>query len=449
MGTFVSRRHLDLVSRLAIACAEAGHLDCKNAEECGSMLQDLEAVKEQIEASAHYDIFVPYQQRQRNEPNASWPTAALVRCITTLMGQPPWGEDAFRRSVWLTSAMARLGAIGLPADAILRTCAAPALKRRLIFHIATAWHGRWGLGDDMTNIPDVLHPWLEKLESLTGLSMSGERIPPLEEVLVKAATGPFSCLIDDWIGNTAVSHVIAWRLDDALRVEVLPTDLVLSGGLTATRWVFDRFSQTYLDDWDEDSLVWELCYAQSPQLTAEQVGIPRRVLEERPTAAVLAVDAIARRHTRGREILSSTDFAGVDVGEIQDQIVFLANAGDIRQAQGLARAATQKAPHQQQLRDAYAFSLIPSDPATARSHFEQNDESSILSDLNIAACYLVEGERERLAGMVSALKIVNQVNQPVLRAWLWTPSYLSGRSQTSVMRYYEASEWLAEVAATI
>lgn len=446
MGTFVSRRHLDLVSRLAVACAESGHLSCQNAEDCESMLQDLEAVKVQVEASAHYDNFVPYQQREQTEPNAAWPMTALVRCITTLMAQPPWGEDAFRRSVWLTSAMARLGAMGLPADAVLRTCAAPALKRRIIFHIATAWHGRCDLEGDVYTIPQVLHPWIAKLEELTGLRFGSDRVPPLEEVLVKASTGSFSDLIDDWIANTATSHVIAWRLDNAFRVEVLPTDVVLAGGITATKWVFDRFSQTYLDDWDEESLVWELCYAQSPQMTADKVGIPLRVLEERPSAIVLALDAIVRRRTDPECIVTSSAFAGVDIGELQEQIVFLANAGDIRQAQDLARAATQKTPHQPQLSNAYAFTLIPSNPAIARSQFEEDNAGDMLSDLNIMACFLTEGKKDRVAEILSTLR---STEHSALRAWLWTPSYLLGRSSDSIMQYYEVSEWLDEVEAIL
>lgn len=447
MSAYATRSQIELISRMTAACAESGHATCPDSSDCHALLNEVEALRQQIEAAAYYDNSVPYQEREKFEPNVSWPAAALVRCIETYMAQPPWGEEAFRRSVWLTSAIARLGEKGLYADAVVRTCVAPALKRRLAFHIATAWHTGLSLSRAEMIIPSVLEPWLLTFEELTHLDPDGDRVPALEEVLVKASTGDFNQFIDEWIANTAISHIIAWRLDGALKVEVLPSDVVLPGGATATRWVFDRFSQTYMDDWQEESLAWELSYAQSPEATAKRAGIPLTLLEERPTASVLAVEAIVRRHTDSTGIVTSTAFAGVDIQEIQEQIVFLATAGDIKQAQDLARAATEKTPHHTQLRNAFAFTLIPSDPAAARSHFEGTSEvENPLPAFNIVACLLVEEKIEEAQALISALRITTSQS---VRAWLWSPHYLLKQPESTVIQYYDLAEWLSEVDAVL
>lgn len=445
MSKFASKSQIDLFTRLTRACANAGHVDCNNSSDCQALLDEVEAVRQQIEAAACYDNFVPYRQREKTEPNLTWPMAALVRCVETLIVQPPWGEDAFRRSVWLTSAIARLGEKGLYADAVLRTCLAPALKRRLAVHIATAWHT--GRSQDLKTIgiPQQLQPWLSEFEQITGLAF-GRRVPPLEEVLVKASTGDFGRFIDTWIATTATAHVIGWQLDNALTVEVLPTDVVLPGGATATRWVFDRYSQTYLDDWHAESLSWELSFAESPELTASRAGIPLNVLKERPSATLLAMEAIVRRHTGPGDVGTSSAFGGVDVREIQDQIVFLATAGDIKQAQDLARAATEKTPHHVQLRNAFAFTLIPSDPGTARSHFEQSWTEETLGKLNVVACLLAEGKTSEAIRRVLSIR---KSDSQAIRAWLWNPEYLLRRPDSTIIQYYESSEWLADVEAAL
>lgn len=446
LSTFASRSQIDVFARLTRACANAGHLDCLSPSECQALFDVLETDQQRVEDAARFDIFVPYRQREHSEPNLTWPTAALVRCVETLIVQPPWGQNAFRRSVWITSALARLGERGFNADAVLRTCLAPSLKRRLSVHIATAWHTGRSQKVPAAEFPYQIQSWLEEFERITGLGVDHNRIPPLEEVLVKASTGDFGQFVDTWIATTATAHVVGWQLDDALTVEVLPTDVVLPGGATATRWVFDRFSQTYLDDWQSESLSWELSYAQAPELTASRAGVPLHVLEERPSATSLALEAIVRRHTGAGGIGASSAFGGVDLSEIQHQIVFLATAGDIKQAQELARAATEKTPHHADIRNAFAFSLIPTDPDTARSHFERDRTATPLSSLNIIACLLAGGKTNEAQRQIVALR---ESGGPPIQAWLWSPKYLLKGPESTIIQYYESPDWLADVEAAL
>lgn len=437
---------MDLISSLTAACEAAGHMNCTSADDCRRLLGEVTTAIQRTDAAAHYDNFVPYHEREMREPDASWPIAALVRCIQTFLARPPWGDDAFRRSVWLTSAMARLGERGLSADAVVRTCAAPAIRRRLAFHIATAWHLSSSLSkEEEMQVPDELEPWLEQFELLTGVSAGVERVLPLEELLVKASTGVFGKFIDEWIADTAISHLIAWRLADSLKVEVLHSDVVLGGGAAATHWVFDRFSETYMDDWHEESLAWELSYATSPTLTAERAGFPEALLKERPTSTYLILEAIVRRHTTQRT-LPTDAFAGIDVGQVQDQIIFLATAGDIKQAQDLARAAVEKTPHDTRLQNAFFFASIPSNPVIARGHFEEHSGGMLLTRLNVLACYLVEGKFDEAQTLLQAVRDIESTG---VRAWLWSPAFLLDQSNSRVIQYYDSQDWVTETWAVL
>lgn len=274
------------------------------------------------------------------------------------------------------------------------------------------------------------------------MSTASPRIPPLEEVLVRASTGPFANFVDIWIANTATAHIIDWRLEGALKVPVRPEYLVLPGGPTATQWVFDRFSTTYMDDWDAESLSWELSFASASERTAARAGIDLAILKERPAAASLAVEAIVRRHTNITHLRGSSSFGGVDPRQLLNQIVFLLMARDFEQAKDLARAAAGKAPHDEWLRNAYAFTLIPSAPADACSLLEGGVPEGPLKDLNVLSCLLAERRVEDAQNLVVKIRLAERASG---NFWLWSPRHLLKLGASTVLEFYQSSEWLSEV----
>lgn len=441
------RHQFELVSTLARSCASRGHDSCRNPDACELLLSSVSTADDLVAAALQYDVAIPYNDHGGSEPNATWPVAALLRCVSTHIVQPPWREGAFRRSVWVTGALARLGEKGLSADAVLRTCVGPSLKQRILILVATAWHSA-----RLRNLPNSIHPhnlyhWVQRFEDVNSLKCSSpDMCPSLEELIMMATTGEFEAVFDDWLSKTAAAHIVDWRLQDALIVEVLPSDVVLPGGATATRWVFDRFSETYLDDWAPESLSWELSFTKAPERTALRAGFDALLLEERPTATSLVIDATIRLHSGERPVSSSSDFGGVDAGEIQRQIIFLANSGDIKQARDLARAAMEKAPTDPRWETAYAFMQIPSDPAAARVLFHRqsryNTQINILNALNIASCFISEGNR---ASALETLAQLQKAVSPNVKFWLWDPEYLLQDQGGSSIHFYSSTEWIEQV----
>lgn len=126
---------LTLLADAAHDCARDQHERCLGSTACIAVWHAQEAALERDTASRQYDISVVVRSVS-GEPTAHWPTAALVKTVDSCLLQPPWeSPDRFMRSILITSALARHGERGIPADAVIRTALAPRLRRQVILRL--------------------------------------------------------------------------------------------------------------------------------------------------------------------------------------------------------------------------------------------------------------------------------------------------------------------------
>lgn len=451
MATYLTNIQSNFARALSNLCAEQNHKTCADTGLCGDLADRINSEIVNDRLARTFDVSIPYVEYNQYEPSQAWPTAALVRNVNDLILNSPRGFDAFRRSVWLTSSIARLGERGFPPSALIRTCVAPSLRRRLTFEISTNWHALKSQKVTEDDIDSSLFPWIEYFSEYYKIDLNVVPIPSLEDVLVLASTGAFGDLIDDWIATTAISHIIDWRFDGAHKVDkISPTDCILPGGLPATHWVFDRFSYTYMSDWRTESLAWEISYAHSPEQTAARAGVDIALLQERPASLTLTLEAIVSRHTTIHGAGEPHIFGGVSINEIILQIVHMLNSGNVKQAQDLTRAVMEQVPYDGEILNIHAFVNIPENPKYSLDLFESspNGINETIKFINVVSCYLAQGKTDVAAILLRQKNEISNSNTTV-DGWFWNPRYLMGERVAAKVQGINSARWIKKTQSII
>lgn len=421
-------------------CADQHHGDCANPAQCERAER---ALDRQLADVASFDARLSYMMFARREPSANHPTAALMRGVADMAVSPPW-SDPLWRSIWITSALARLAERGIPADAVLRTGVGQALRERLAFEAASAWYAMRHGSLDGEEVEPRIRAWAIILDSAIQSHHDDPDALEFVEVVVLARSGVFGEVLRRWIEQTAVAHVIDWRATDPLRVELLPRDLVVGGGREATQWIFDRFTCTYLGDWRPSSLLWELSYSQDPDGVADRTQVPAAVLAERSVSSADLLRAVTGRHATARPVTASSHSLAE---ELYDQIILLARGGDLQRAREMASIAAQENPEAAHFRNAYAFLTIPVDPNTARQLLNDAELRSLqpnLYKLNWVVISIASGD---VPDAVGRLEEAKREIDGAESAWLWVPERLIVGEW--ILEYYTFDQWCSEATQAL
>lgn len=420
---------------LARTCAEQGHVTCANPASCMEFLSWARLELDAYQTAAQFEL--ADQAIGPEGPSAATSTAALFACVESSMLVEPWASHGLRRSIWATGALARLAERGIPADSIVRSHMAFALRRKIALHTAIAWSYSNREGTRQ-GIPYQALAWLERFEQIVDMQAS-DAPATFVDVLVAASTGKFRRVIDEWLRTTAVAHIIAWRISEPLAVEVPLDCMSCAGGTTATQWIFDRYTKPYLHEWQTESVSWELSFALEPIETARRSGVDIRWLNERPASVALAANTLVRQHTLWHDepdlILS-----GVSESDVIEDILHLVNSREIRSAQEFATEVASRNPGSFALRRLFAFTLIPSEPARARRMFLDYRDSAEewLEQINLACCLIAEN---KLPAALDLLATVDSSDWDDRDGWLWTPESLV--SNQPLVKGISAAEWLS------
>lgn len=442
----MSDTYLVTFERMADACEAGGHQSCAESGECRSPLERALSEKAAREQAAKFDAGKERLRLQSEQPSPHWTTSALLRTAKDLLQTPPT-NDPWWRSVAITTALARLGERGLGADVIVRTGFARDLVQSIVGDAAMFWCASTPEGvddDDDVEIPDVLQPWVELLDTDRSLQQHRGQLPA--HVASVALAGDVGAKAEEWIRTAAIAHILGWRITDYLAVERQPMDLVLAGGKEATVWVTERFTTTYIPEWRASSLHWEQMYNSDPAGAAKIAGVPLDMLLERTVTTEMLTEGLQVKLNRQAD----TEFEQRDLGDSSiASLAVLLESGQIRAALRMARKFHEAQPQASHFAMAYAFCLIVTDPDSARVTLERrlpavDSAEMALRTVNLATCALmvqdVSKAREYLASLDGEMRQA---------AWLWEPtSVVAGDPH---VRYSSISEWLDrfELAAEI
>ena len=416
-------------------CRESGHTMCDPPGACDRALESARQRSDFDLAARQFDLAQVCNVPLLEPPAHTWPTAALFRVVTqTLLEIPAWSRSAHRRTVWLTSALARLGERGIPADAIVRTYFGTRVRRQMVIEIVGAYIAIRRGRVEMNQIPPTLREWFP-------LVPDGR---DLDELLAECLAGPMSDTVEEWIQHGAIAHVVAWKRN-ADPVDVAPEDRVVQGGVDATRWLIDRFTRTMLDDWSHSSLLWELAYLSEPEVTARTVGVAATLISERPVSESMVVRAIARR-TR-EPSLSDEVFGGMLPIEVMENVIALTLRDERSAALELARKAVEFSPARMEFEQALAFLLIPENPNEAERRLRSMQGRRGAPEGLLTACFAICKVRQGLG--VQALSELRDLSTDAddRRFWLWRVESLNENEPT--LQETSLAEWATSALAML
>lgn len=420
------------------ACASASHDPCGGTQACASALAFHRSQHCDPRAS-EFDARRALLDQGTAWPDETWPTVALLRLVKDRVGEPPT-RDPLRRTLQTTMALARLAERGLPANAVLRTALSRYLVRRVVIHVATHWvlarDGQAGRGEGA-----LLEPWLGLLDAEL-IAQAGE--VSVADTIITALHGRVGEGVRRWVREASVAHLLGWRFEDYLPADVVEDELTITGGETATVWIIDRFTETYLDEWRGSSLQWELLYRRRPDAIGARVGLPESMLAERLVSEADLLDAMDRRLTGkvGDDLVAD----GLRASEVIELVVGLVRDGELDQALDLARRSARVAPDNPWLVVAHAFCLIPTDPRRASEMLDRlgdvpPDVASAVAVDRATISLLIEGRG------VAEERCVRAAVAPGPGGWFWDPEEaLAGRF---VVRSYAPGAWGEHVRALL
>ncbi|WP_380169625.1 hypothetical protein [Jannaschia sp. R86511] len=410
-----AERSLSLLAleRFADDCSNRGHTLCGSSGGCLEALESLRGLSDVEQQADFYDLSAttaPFQ----GLPQHHWPASALIRLVKSSLLEVPW-TDSLRRSTHTTLALARLGELGFPPDALVRTYLGAALQRQVLLTATAFRHEIMRNGLDIRAIPSQLQPWLPVLEADLSAETSADLSFPDAAAIV--TTGAASKTATDWVRTVAVAHLIDWRIDAPLVTTLRPQGTVVPAGRDATVWVFDRFSCTSLDEWQRTSLDWELLWLHSPAMVADSVGLSSELLASRPSSERMVMTAIRRRLLEGAG--DDPLVAGLSSVELRSNVVALLQRGQLEQARTLASRAHEMAPGDDTLTNVLAFCTIPHDPAAAkellnRTRFRGGEEL-LVQKANLATVdFLIGAKHQARLAVLTTLRTCGEC-----KAWLW------------------------------
>lgn len=399
------------------ACQGSGHRLCRGQMTCARGLDAIGEWQREQRAATHFDVGRELLERRGEMPSHQWPTSILLAYVADQLKRQP-NLDPLWRATSITTALARLGERGLPADCMVRTCMGPELLRHIILVSANVWCDIAEGSISRAEVPE-LEGWLQAVDGDPAISGSwtGDR----GWVITRSLQGAPRERGEGWMKDAALTHLLAWRLDDYTKTEVGAEDVVLPCGAVGARWIYERFTKTYADDWSEASRSWEAAFRTDPGAVARCTGVPEEVLQERVVTEEQLNRSILRSVTRTS---TTARVDGLSVEEVVEIALVQLEEGFHKGARQLADKASRQVPQHGYLRLLRAFSHLPIEPSVSRDVWQRTlalgevdgDESHILR-ADIAASHLMEGSFSLAIEEVSKIPR----NGTKAKAWLWDP----------------------------
>lgn len=155
------------------------------------------------------------------------------------------------------------------------------------------------------------------------------------------------------------------------------------------RWLVERYTESYVNEWDKASLYLEYRY----QRNLEPTWFPAAVLDDRrPPLSELEAEIAARAAGLSQPATNEAPMVNFPVHGMTDHARSLLEAGRIRDAAALFEFAVHQWPTEPAAHNNLAFCLIPENPAQALVHLQQAQRLKYqplsLLAYNRACCYV-------------------------------------------------------------
>jgi hypothetical protein len=331
-----------------------------------------------VRESQAYDARAAYLSESERSPRPQWSLQSLLYRFKELIQTPPWQfENATEeRNAEIRDIVILLGARGLSLEEHLNSTARFFARMGLFAELIA---GRATGVDEHS----VIGQWIEfidregsKLPEMpsgqSGVGGGAEKLPPFHEIIL---LGMWSSLapIEDvlaWVPPTETFEVLASRPKDEF-------DADAARRASEGRWLIDRFTETYLDRWDDDSLCyeWSFLHGQasppcSPfELRAREVKLPELSAE----MADRLVKKVRRKAKSGREVRRLDVSTSMITSHLVKPAATFLREGRFTEARALFEAILQTDPESADANNNLGFCLLPDNPQLALKYFDETE----------------------------------------------------------------------------
>lgn len=330
-----------------------------------------------IRQSQAYDARAEYLSESERSPRVQWSLQSLLYRFRELILSSPWHPDVdpANREAELEELLVLLGARGLSLSEHLQSSARFLVRMGLFAELV-------GNRVVETEEQSELGRWQSYIRR------EGEKLPPLPENPISNANQSVAfheiVLLGAWSDSAAIDEVLAWSPPEASLDELLTRKPRSDSGQeldsqgSKGRWLVDRFTETYLDRWETESLCleWSFVHGQvSPPCSPFELKAREVKLTELSAEMADRLVKHSRRLAKGprgpRSIETNT--ATMTAHLVKPAASFL-REGRFTEARALFEAILQTDSESADANNNLGFCLIPENPQLSLKYFDETEK---------------------------------------------------------------------------
>lgn len=341
------------------------------------------------------------------ESLTQWRLTALIYGVVDIAetSPPHDNEGQKERHVLLDALLAEIEQRGINVSDVVEPAIRRAIPRAIFGEILFAADQ---LQED--DVPKYIHRWLPSIRQVY------DRELPESEAQARRKLNNLIDSLRNWSSAADFGEVRNW----------IPPSVPLGASDSAStisfdgdgRWIYDRFSSTYLQSWHSESLCKEWKYAHGEQ---DPPCAPREMREREIQEDELSKTMADRLTQSQRDQTSLAD-------ELKPAAIRYLKEGQLNKATTLFDAAVNQDPTDSEAINNLGFCLLPSDPERALACFIQASElgwsESVVSECNRILAVALAGRLT--VALDFAHTFLNQHREAGLRGsyFMWDPENL-------------------------
>lgn len=395
-----------------------------------------------------FDATETYYRDSSTLPVRRWNTVALMVALRDIGLTDPDEREPGAQEV-LGDCVAELVRRGFDVDTHLR----PYVAHRMTYVIPAAVAGRTAVGrpPEVASVIGRLIAWRDSMRRFEvrseGLDAGTEMVtepfrisPELRQMLEFTLIGEFSKRVNEQVSVSSIWDLLAWDVVPEMGRDTAADAPAGTekGQLNVAIWLFDRFTETYLRDWDKESLRLEWRYrAGMIDCPVPEDQLQFRRLDDLELASRLADLAATSDEKESRHHhLTVTGIRLLVAGERGAATALFDTAREFDWADAL-------------IHNNYGFCILPDDPAVALVALEYAASNGLQMTVNIVNRMLALHWLGRsAAALVIADDAMDRWSDLDSRSsYLW--SFVGGRSETTLLQNVCPRCYLVRLAAAI
>lgn len=393
--------------------------------------------RDEARSSSLFDAAEFYYRESDRADVSTWHTGALLYALMDSLSQPPHSRpgSADSLSEWITVLDGR----GFVVEDVIRYgIRGPLLQSLAVFVAITPLEITSGLVEELQLDTEWLGRWVSLRDEyyerhkpggadLAVRRITGEELRPVDAAerdrMAFTIAGPFLKILEKWLEVSSIEEIVSWEprplSDLSQRGALVP----MTSDTKDLQWLVDRFTTTYLPEWNYESLRCEWRYIRG----WKSAPVSRREMLARSVDVSQLSTLLADSECSGR-----ADAVRARIGVVE--AIKLIRAGQRAAAVALCNVFRESNPQDPSAHNNYGFCLIPDSTEEAldallHAHRLGANDTVNLANRMLALYWL---GRSAAALEIADAAIADWSNQDQRAiAYLW--SFDAGREQAQLL----------------